>query len=118
MRRRAPGTTTPEGQGPVQGNNALVQLLPLLIIVVLFWLLLIRPQRNRQRQMMSIQRALTSGQRVMTSAGLYATVSAVEDDAVVLEIAPGVNCRYSKASVVQVVDSPGTSQDHEESTST
>lgn len=97
-------------------GNALVNLLPLLIIVALFWLLLIRPQRNRQRQMQSIQRALTSGQRVMTNAGLYATVSAVEDDSVVLEVAPGVNCRYSKAAVVQVVDSPDSAQ--EESTST
>lgn len=86
-------------------GNALVQLLPIAVIVVLFWLLLIRPQRNRQRQLVSLQRALTPGQRVMTNAGLYATVSVVEDDAVVLEIAPGVNCRYSKAAVVQVVDS-------------
>lgn len=85
-------------------GNALVSLLPFIAIAVLFWLLLIRPQRNRQRRLMSLQQALTPGQRVMTNAGLYATVSVVEDDAVVLEVAPGVNCRYSKAAVVQVVD--------------
>lgn len=97
-------------------GNALVSLLPFAAIAVLFWLLLIRPQRNRQRQLMSLQRALTPGQRVVTNAGLYATVSTVEDDAVVLEVAPGVNCRYSKAAVVQVVDSSDGAQEQDSAT--
>lgn len=84
-------------------NGTLVQLLPLLIIVVLLYLVMIRPQQRRQRQMMNLQRQLTPGQRVMTNAGLFATVSAVEDDHVVLEVAPGVECRFTKAAVVQVV---------------
>lgn len=96
-------------------GNALVQLLPLIIIVVLFWLLLIRPQRNRQRQLQALQRALTPGQRVMTNAGLFATVSAVEDDSVVLEVAPGIDCRYSKAAVVQVLDSPNKTEEQDSS---
>jgi preprotein translocase subunit YajC len=43
---------------------------------------------------------------VMTTAGLFAEVQAVEDDQVHLEIAPGIVCRYSRAAVARVLDPP------------
>lgn len=82
----------------------LAQLLPLIILVALFWFLVIRPARNRQREAQQTQSSLRTGQHVMTTAGLYATVSAVEDDAVVLEVAPGVTSRYAKAAVAKILD--------------
>lgn len=88
-------------------GGGLFPLLSLVVLIGLFYFLLIRPQRNRQRQMMQLQNSLVSGQRVMTTAGLFATVRAVEDDAVVLEVAPGVECRYSKAAVAQVLTTTG-----------
>lgn len=88
-------------------------LLLLAAIVVVFWLLIMRPQRNQQRQIAAVQASLVPGQRVMTRAGLYATVSVVDDGDVVLEVAPGVNCRYRKEAIVQVVDSQGTAQEQE-----
>jgi preprotein translocase subunit YajC len=78
--------------------------LPLLILLgLVFYLLILRPQRVRQRQLLETQSALAPGVRVLTSAGLYATVTAVEDDAVLLEVAPGVVCRYAKAAVARVL---------------
>lgn len=97
-----------------QGGNQLISLLPMLIIFgLIFYFLIIRPQRTRQRKMMEMQRSLVPGQRVMTVAGLHATVSAIEDDLIVLEIAPGVECRYAKQAVTQVLDE--TSPDAEAS---
>jgi preprotein translocase subunit YajC len=99
-----------------QGGSGLVSLLPMLLIFgLIFYFFIIRPQRNRQRQMMELQRSLAPGQRVMTVAGLHATVSAIEDDVIVLEIAPGVECRYSKQAVTQVLD--GTSSSDAEASS-
>ncbi|MGH8869320.1 MAG: preprotein translocase subunit YajC [Actinomycetes bacterium] len=95
----------PEGR-PLVDSAALGQLLPLLLLVVLFWFLIIRPQRNRQRETQRIQASLRPGQQVMTTAGLFAMVSGVEDDVVRLEIAPGVTCRYSRAAVAKIVDDP------------
>lgn len=83
-------------------GNALVQFLPLALIVLLFYFVLIRPQQKRRRQMAELQGQLHRGQRVMTNSLLFANVAAVDDDQVVLEIAPGVECRYSKSAVVQV----------------
>lgn len=78
-------------------------LLPLILLVFAFYFLVMRPARNRQRQAVAVQEALRPGVEVMTTGGLFATVSAVEDDVVVLEIAPGVTTRYVKQAVAKIV---------------
>jgi preprotein translocase subunit YajC len=78
----------------------------LVAIVVLFGLLYfvtIRPQRNRQRAAQQTQRQIQPGMRVRTTAGMYATVTAVEDQEVVLEVAPGVNVRFLRRAIMDVV---------------
>jgi preprotein translocase subunit YajC len=86
-----------------QKSNPLVTLLPVILIGVVFYFLLFRPQRRRQQQQAQMQRQIQPGQRVMTTAGMLADVVAVEDDAVVLEIAPGVEVRFVKQAIAQVV---------------
>jgi preprotein translocase subunit YajC len=78
-------------------------LLPILLLVV-FWVVAIRPQRKRQRATAQMQGQVVVGQEVMTGAGLLATVHAVEDDVVVLEIAPGVYARHVRQSIVRIMD--------------
>ena len=98
------------------GSNPLVSLLPLVLIVVVFYFLLIRPQRKRQQQQAQLQNQIEPGQRVMTTAGMIATVVAVEDDAIVLEIAPGVEARFVKQAVGQVIDDSSDEEEEEEET--
>src|SRR4051812_37353933 len=90
----------PQPQGGKQGS-----ILPILlfagVVYVLFFFFM---QRNRNRKVTDMRNALVPGQRVMTVAGLYATVSAVEEgDVIVLEVAPGVESRYSKRAIGQVL---------------
>ena len=91
----------------------------LLVIVVLFGLfyfVMIRPQRNKQRQVQAMQRQAVPGQRVRTTAGMYATA---DDQDVVLEIAPGVEARFLRRAIMEVlpeddgmgVDEPAASDD-------
>ena len=90
------------GSTPSKGNPYLFPI----IIVALFGLLyfvMIRPQRNRQRQAMQMQNEIMPGQRVRTTAGMYATVVSIEGDDVVLEVAPGVNVRYMRRAIMGVV---------------
>jgi preprotein translocase subunit YajC len=77
-------------------------LLPLVLLLV-FYLLIIRPARNRARAQQRLQSELSPGLEVMTTSGLRARISAVEDDVVVLEIAPGVTTRWTKAAVARVI---------------
>ncbi|HET7899873.1 MAG TPA: preprotein translocase subunit YajC [Candidatus Nanopelagicales bacterium] len=80
----------------------------LLIIVVLgaFYLLVVRPARNRQKSQQATVSRVVPGVRVMTTAGLFGTVTAVEDDQIDLEIAPGVTVRYVTAAVARIVETP------------
>ena len=78
----------------------------LIAIVALFGLLYfttIRPQRNRQRAAAQTQREIVPGVQVRTTAGMYATVVSVEDADVVLEVAPGVQLRFLRRAIMDVV---------------
>jgi preprotein translocase subunit YajC len=94
-----------------QSNAAVMQFLFLGLIVVAFYFFLIRPQRNRQRQQQQLQNSVRPGARIMTTNGMYATVVAVDDDGLVLEIAPGVEARFVKQSVMQIVDDGNAADD-------
>ncbi len=84
----------------------------LIVIVVLFALLyfvMIRPQRNKQRQVQAMQSQVQPGQRVRTTAGMYATVVEADDTDVVLEVAPGVHLRFLRRAIMDVLpDEDGT----------
>ncbi len=82
-------------------------LLPVALLV-LFYFVAIRPQRRRQREMQNLQNQIQPGQKVITTTGMYATVVALENDAVVLEVAPGVHSRFVKQVIGRVVDDSAT----------
>jgi preprotein translocase subunit YajC len=86
------------------GGGAANLIFPLLLIGLLALLFL--SQRRRRRAVQDVQQQLRPGMNVMTTAGLYAEVQAVEDDQVHLEIAPGVVCRFARAAVARVLDPP------------
>jgi preprotein translocase subunit YajC len=81
-------------------------LILILIVVVAFYLLMIRPQQRRKQQAAQKQNNVEPGARVRTTAGMYATVVDVDGDDVILEVAPGVEVRYMKRAIMEVV-SPG-----------
>jgi preprotein translocase subunit YajC len=86
---------------------AVEQLLFFALLGVAGWLLLVRPQRRRAQALAEVRGALSVGTSVITTAGLHATVTAIEDETVLLEIAPGVNARFAKQAVVRVLDPAG-----------
>jgi preprotein translocase YajC subunit len=88
-------------------------LILILIVVVAFYLLMIRPQQRRRQQAQQQQNTVQPGARVRTTAGMYATVVDVDGDDVILEVAPGVEVRYMRRAVMDVV-SPGETADEGE----
>jgi preprotein translocase subunit YajC len=83
--------------------ESLGTLLPIILIGVVFYLLIMRPARNRQRKQMEMMSAIAPGSRVMTTAGVYGTVVAIDEDDAELEIAPGVVIRVVKAAIGKVI---------------
>ncbi|MCM0677971.1 preprotein translocase subunit YajC [Micromonospora phytophila] len=79
---------------------------PILMIALLFgvmYFMMIRPQQKRRREAEAMQSALSAGDEVVTIGGLYGTVTGVDDDTVLLEVAPGVQARYARPAIARVV---------------
>ncbi|MGZ4426584.1 MAG: preprotein translocase subunit YajC [Nocardioidaceae bacterium] len=83
--------------------------LPLILIVVLFWVLVIRPSRKRQQQLSATQSGLEPGTDVMLGSGIFGTVVSVADETVQIEIAPGTQMKVARQAVVRVVEQPAVS---------
>lgn len=81
-------------------------LLPLLLVVV-FWLLVIRPARRRQRELATAQAGAQPGSRVMLSSGLYGDVATVSETDLTLTIAPGVTVTVHRQAIAKVVEPAG-----------
>ena len=83
--------------------EAVASLFPFVLILAVFYLLIIRPARTRSKAASQMQQQLAPGLEVMTTSGMFATVAAVEDEAVALEVAPGVRMRFAKAAVARIL---------------
>ena len=63
----------------VQGSNPLISFAPMLLIIGVFYLLLIRPQQKRQRELQETISKLKAGDRVVTTGGVIGTITSVKD---------------------------------------
>ncbi|MCA1693147.1 MAG: preprotein translocase subunit YajC [Actinobacteria bacterium] len=84
-------------------------LLALLFTFVLMWVLLIRPQQRRMREHQAVVASLRPGDEIVTAGGIYGTVQSIDDEAMLLRVAPGVELRVLRAAVSQRVS--GTADD-------
>lgn len=90
--------------------GSMLSLLPLVVIFVLFYFLLIRPQQKRQKQHKDMVAALKKGDEVVTAGGTLGRITDVGDNFVSLEIARGVEVKVQKTSV-QMMMPKGTVKD-------
>ena len=68
------------------GVNPILSFLPLILMFVVFYFLLIRPQQKRQTEHAQMLKALKKGDRVVTSGGVIGTIQTLQDDYVVLKV--------------------------------
>jgi len=73
-------------------------------MLVLFWVLIVLPQRRRRQKQVAMLAQLAAGDDVITAGGLYGSVHDVADDHIVLEIAPETRVRVAKSAVAARVD--------------
>jgi preprotein translocase subunit YajC len=91
--------------GPGGQPNLLATLLPLILIVVVMYFLMIRPQQKRQKQHQAMVNALKTGDEVVTTGGMYGTVAGVDDrkNVVYLKISQEVKVKVERHAVARVV---------------
>jgi preprotein translocase subunit YajC len=98
----APGAT-----GAPSGPAAFfIQMFPLLLVFVIFYFLMIRPQTRRMKAHQASIMAVKKGDRVVTGGGLIGRVTRVSDTEVEVELAPGNRVQVVKATLSQVGDGP------------
>ncbi len=92
------------GAGGGGGFESLQNFLPLILIGVVFYFMMIRPQSQKQKRHRELLKSLRRGDRVLTQGGIFATVAKViSDTELQVEIADGVRVRMLKSSVTEVL---------------
>jgi preprotein translocase subunit YajC len=90
--------------GLFDSSNAMVQFLPLVLIFVVFYFLLIRPQQQKQKTHRTMLDALRRGDRVVTGGGIIGTVNRVTgNEEVEVDIAQGVRVRVLRSTITSVL---------------
>ncbi len=80
---------------------------PLLLMFVLFYFLLIRPQQKRQKAVQQMQSDLQKGDKVVTIGGLHGIVDAIDEGTVVIKCGDGSRLTYDRAAIRDVKESAG-----------
>lgn len=83
-------------------GNGLIAFLPLAIIMVIFYVLLILPAQRRQKKTQSMLSTLKTGDKVVTTGGLYGTIVALDGDAIQLRIADQVKVKVARSAVAGI----------------
>jgi preprotein translocase subunit YajC len=81
------------------GGNSLLQLLPILAIMGIFYVLLILPAQRRQKKTQEMINALKNGDKVITNGGLFGTIVGIEGDSIQLRIADQVKVKVLRSAV-------------------
>jgi len=96
--------STPAWAADSAPGNGFAQLVPLIIIMVIFYFLLIRPQQKRAKEHRSMVESLSKGDKVITNGGIYGTVMDVKEGFLKVEIADGVRIKIQREAVAALSD--------------
>jgi len=81
-------------------------LIVIVVLLALFWLLLVRPQRSRTREQQALIQSLEVGDEIVSAGGLYGTINRIEGDELIVEVAPQVEVRMARRAVAGLVEPP------------
>jgi len=84
-----------------EGGNPLTSLLPLVLIIVVFYLFMIRPQMKRQKELKNYRESLQKGDKVVTTGGIYGKIADMKDQVVVIEIADNIRIKVDKSAILK-----------------
>ncbi len=87
---------------PSGGTSFFIQTIPLVLVFVIFWFLMIRPQQRRMKEHAAQIAAVKKGDRVVTGGGLIGKVTKVGDSEVEVELGPNMRVMAVKTTLTQV----------------
>lgn len=90
----------PTGADGEQGNP-LGMFLPLIAILVIFWVFMIRPQAKKQKELRKFRESLQKGDKIITTGGIYGKIVSVKDNLIVIQVDENTKLTVDKASVLK-----------------
>ena len=82
-------------------SNPLGMFLPLIAILVIFWVFMIRPQAKRQKELRKFRESLQKGDKIITTGGIYGKIVSVKDNMIVIQVDENTKLTVDKASVLK-----------------
>ncbi len=89
---------------PAPGGGGIWQFMPMVLIFAAMYFLMIAPQRKKQKEHEKMLKALESGDEIVTSGGIFGTITNVKEDRFVVRIADNTKIEIGKAFVTQVLN--------------
>lgn len=88
---------------PAQGTepNPIMTFLPLVLIIVVFYFFMIRPQMKKQKELAAFRNSIAKGDKVVTTGGIYGKILEIKDNTVLLQVDDNVKLRIDKAAIVK-----------------
>jgi len=84
-----------------QPSNPFGMLIPFLLIIVVFYFFMIRPQSKRQKELKNFRESLRKGDKVITTGGIYGRIVEMEERTALLEIDNNVKIKVDKAAILK-----------------
>jgi preprotein translocase subunit YajC len=107
-------TETPTGGEEGTTSGGITSYLPMIVILVLlfgmFYFLMIRPMRQREKKHDQMMEQLQVGEKVITAGGIYGRIKSISEDSIILEIESGATMRVTKGSIVSLPSAEGRIQ--------
>jgi preprotein translocase subunit YajC len=86
---------------PKEGSNPLTSLLPLVLIIVVFYFFMIRPQVKRQKDLRNFRDSLQKGDKIITTGGIYGKINNITDNIVTVDVGNNVIIKVDKSAVLK-----------------
>jgi preprotein translocase subunit YajC len=85
--------------GPEGGGNMLVQFVPLVLVVAIFYFIILLPMKRKQQKVQEFLAALKVNDRVITTGGIYGQITKLDDQKVQLQVADKIRIEVARASI-------------------
>jgi len=88
-------------QAQAQSPNPLTSLLPLFLIIIVFYFFMIRPQMKRQKELKNYRNALQKNDKIITTGGIYGKITDIKETTVTVEVADNVRIKVDKNAILK-----------------
>lgn len=88
----------PAGAEPA---NPLMSILPMVVVIAIFWLFMIRPQQKKQKELRNFRSEIKKGDKVVTVGGIYGKVANVKEEVIVLQVDENTQLTVDKSTVLK-----------------